>query len=442
MDELKSNLDQFFLVICGIFILFMQTGFAFLEAGSVRSKNTTNIIMKNVLDLFIGAIMYFAIGYSFAYGKPGNAFIGHNYFFATNMDENFTYAGWFFQYVFAATASTIVSGAMAERTEFTTYMVYFTFLTGFVYPVVAHWCWSEVGWLKVGMGENTHGLSYIDYAGSGVVHLTGGSAALVGAIALGPRIGRFKPDGTVNDLPGHTVTVAALGGFILFVGFMAFNGGSQLSISNPGDGNVVALSVMNTVLGGASGAIVAMLVYKTTDAIRGEDHYWSLLITINGGLAGMVSMCAGCNDMLPWAAVVIGTIAGLAFMGWHHLMLFCKIDDPLDAVAVHLGGGLAGVLLAPIFVMKGLTSPETQQHVGGIIYGGNYLAFQSFGWNLLGAVAIIGWTVAISTLLFGSMKLLGVLRVSEADELRGLDEIKHGEPAYPIKSYSDQSPPY
>uniref|UniRef100_H2YUH5 Ammonium transporter AmtB-like domain-containing protein n=1 Tax=Ciona savignyi TaxID=51511 RepID=H2YUH5_CIOSA len=400
LDELKSNLDQFFLVICGIFILFMQTGFAFLEAGSVRSKNTTNIIMKNVLDLFIGAIMYFAIGYSFAYGKPGNAFIAN--------DGNFTYAGWFFQYVFAATASTIVSGAMAERTEFTTYMVYFTFLTGFVYPVVAHWCWSEVGWLKVGMA---HGLSYIDYAGSGVVHLTGGSAALVGAIALGPRIGRFKPDGTVNDLPGHTVTVAALGGFILFVGFMAFNGGSQLSISNPGDGNVVALSVMNTVLGGASGAIVAMLVYKTTDAIRGEDHYWSLLITINGGLAGMVSMCAGCNDMLPWAAVVIGTIAGLAFMGWHHLMLFCKIDDPLDAVAVHLGGGLAGVLLAPIF---------------------------SFGWNLLGAVAIIGWTVAISTLLFGSMKLLGVLRVSEADELRGLDEIKHGEPAYPIKSYSDQ----
>uniref|UniRef100_H2YUI0 Ammonium transporter n=1 Tax=Ciona savignyi TaxID=51511 RepID=H2YUI0_CIOSA len=404
----------------------MQTGFAFLEAGSVRSKNTTNIIMKNVLDLFIGAIMYFAIGYSFAYGKPGNAFIGHNYFFATNMDENFTYAGWFFQYVFAATASTIVSGAMAERTEFTTYMVYFTFLTGFVYPVVAHWCWSEVGWLKVGMGENTHGLSYIDYAGSGVVHLTGGSAALVGAIALGPRIGRFKPDGTVNDLPGHTVTVAALGGFILFVGFMAFNGGSQLSISNPGDGNVVALSVMNTVLGGASGAIVAMLVYKTTDAIRGEDHYWSLLITINGGLAGMVSMCAGCNDMLPWAAVVIGTIAGLAFMGWHHLMLFCKIDDPLDAVAVHLGGGLAGVLLAPIFVMKGLTSPETQQHVGK---NPAYLLI-IFGWNLLGAVAIIGWTVAISTLLFGSMKLLGVLRVSEADELRGLDEIKHGEPAY------------
>uniref|UniRef100_H2YUH8 Ammonium transporter n=1 Tax=Ciona savignyi TaxID=51511 RepID=H2YUH8_CIOSA len=420
----------------------MQTGFAFLEAGSVRSKNTTNIIMKNVLDLFIGAIMYFAIGYSFAYGKPGNAFIGHNYFFATNMDENFTYAGWFFQYVFAATASTIVSGAMAERTEFTTYMVYFTFLTGFVYPVVAHWCWSESPCVLFKLQKyilvKPHGLSYIDYAGSGVVHLTGGSAALVGAIALGPRIGRFKPDGTVNDLPGHTVTVAALGGFILFVGFMAFNGGSQLSISNPGDGNVVALSVMNTVLGGASGAIVAMLVYKTTDAIRGEDHYWSLLITINGGLAGMVSMCAGCNDMLPWAAVVIGTIAGLAFMGWHHLMLFCKIDDPLDAVAVHLGGGLAGVLLAPIFVMKGLTSPETQQHVGGIIYGGNYLAFQSFGWNLLGAVAIIGWTVAISTLLFGSMKLLGVLRVSEADELRGLDEIKHGEPAYPIKSYSDQ----
>ncbi|XP_078492621.1 ammonium transporter 2 [Ciona intestinalis] len=439
LKNLESNLDQFFLVICGIFILFMQTGFAFLEAGSVRSKNTTNIIMKNVLDLFIGAIMYFAVGYSFAYGQPGNRFIGHNYFFATNMDENFTYASWFFQYVFAATASTIVSGAMAERTEFTTYMVYCTFLTGFVYPVIVHWCWTDIGWLQYGTGT---GLKYIDYAGSGVVHLTGGTAALVGAIILGPRIGRFNKDGSVNDLPGHTVTVAALGGFILFVGFMAFNGGSQLTISKPGDGAIVALSIMNTVLGGASGAIVAMLVYKTTDAIRGEDHYWSLLITINGGLTGMVSMCAGCNDMLPWAAVVIGTVAGLAFMAWHHIMLKLRIDDPLDAVAVHLGGGITGVLLAPIFVVKGLQLAETEEYVGGIIYGKHWLAFQGFGWNLLGAVAIIVWTGVISILLFGSMRLLGVLRVSEEVELKGLDILKHGEPAYPIESYCDGVPPW
>ncbi|CAK8687801.1 unnamed protein product [Clavelina lepadiformis] len=449
LDErrLASNVDQFFLIVCGMFVLFMQAGFAFLEAGSVRSKNTTNIIMKNVLDVFIGAISYYAVGYAFAYGESGNPFIGHVHFFATNVKQGFNatlephvltpdefYATWFFQFVFAATASTIVSGAMAERTEFTTYMVYCIFLTGFVYPIVSHWGWSESGWL-VNPPEVLQ-VQFRDFAGSAIVHITGGTAALIGAIFLGPRIGRFNRDGTINDIPGHSVTVAALGAFILFVGFLAFNGGSQLSISGEGDGATVALAIMNTVLGGSASAITTMLLYKVTDVIRGNDHYWSLIVTMNGALAGMVSMCASCNDLYPWAAVVIGVVAGCAFISWHYFIIAVRIDDPLDAVAVHLGGGLCGILLGPIFAINGL-----REGVGGIIYGGHYLAFQNFGWNLLGALAIMAWTGTISTILFGTMKLLGILRVSEEVEKRGLDKIKHGEPAYPVKGYHEAEGP-
>lgn len=464
------NLDQFFLIAMATFILFMHAGFAFLETGSVRSKNVTNSIMKNILDLFIGALAYWTLGFAFAYGIPGNAFIGHNFFFSSNVEqtnrtefmvERYTneklghynllttgeyepngylapshyYAFWFFEFVFAISATTIASGAMAERVEFASYMVYCFIMTGFVYPVVAHWCWSSEGWLKSGAGT---GLMFKDFAGSGVVHVTGGTAAIVGASMLGPRIGRFLPDGTVEDYPGHSVTITALGGYILFVGFMAFNGGSELSITQPGDGEEVANAVMNTVVGGASAAVTAMLVFKLTDYMRGEQHYWSLLWAINGGLAGMVAMCATCNDLYPWAACVIGSVAGSALIGWHYFTLSLKIDDPLDAIAVHLGGGLCGVLLGPIFAVNGLKVDG--EYVGGIIYGGHPMAFKNFAWNFLGAIMIMAWTASITSCLFGVMRCLGVFRCSEETETHGSDLTKHNEPAYPRKSYSEAMP--
>jgi len=443
----NSNNDQLFLIVMGIFVLFMQGGFAFLEAGSVRSKNTTNILMKNILDVFIGAVSYYLFGFAFAYGEPSNAFIGHNTFAAGNVrTPNGTdtevvlpeayYALWFYQFVFAATASTIVSGAVAERTEFVAYLVYCLFLTGFIYPIVSHWAWSSTGWLASGAGT---GLVFQDFAGSAVVHITGGTAALVGAILVGPRIGKFKKDGTVGEINHHSITVMALGAFVLYIGFMAFNGGSQLAISNPGDGAAVSTAIVNTILGGSAGGMVAMGVYRINFTVKcgpaGKPAFWSCLMTINGGLAGMVALCAGCDDLYPWAAIIIGSVAGLSLIAWHSLMIKLKIDDPLDAVAVHLGGGLTGILLTPIFATNGKLG------VGGIIYGGHDLAFKSFGWNLCGAVVIIAWVAVTSTILFGTLKFFNFLRVSELVEIAGLDGFHHGEQAYPLSSYQEAKLP-
>jgi len=447
VDASNSNLDQLFLLIMGIFVLFMQGGFAFLEAGSVRSKNTTNILMKNILDVFIGAVSYYLLGYAFSYGqgKPTNGFIGFNTFAASDVRvpginetdiENVVqpeayYAFWFYQFVFAATASTIVSGSVAERTEFIAYLFYCVFLTGFIYPIVAHWAWSETGWLASGAGT---GLVFQDFAGSAVVHITGGTAAFVGAVMVGPRIGRFKEDGTVGELNHHSITITALGAFVLYIGFMAFNGGSQLSISSPGDGAAVSKAIVNTILGGAVGGMTTMAFHKYSSGSK-QQAFWSCLMTINGGLAGMVALCAGCDDLYPWAAMILGFVAGVSLVCWHRFMLWLKVDDPLDAVAVHFGGGMTGILLTPIFATNGKLG------VGGIIFSGHADAFRSFGWNLAGALAIIAWVGATSLLLFGSLRLLGVLRVSELVEIAGLDGFHHGEDAYPLSSYSKQQLP-
>lgn len=424
LEALSSNLDQFFLIIMGCLIFFMQTGFAFLEAGSVRSKNTTNILIKNVLDVFLGAIAYWLFGYAFAFGDDSNGFIGKTYFALADLpSEKFSH--WFFHFVFAATAATIVSGAMAERTEFKAYLLYSVFLTGFVYPIVTHWAWSDEGWLLEGVsytsGNVTEAITYQDFAGSGVVHAVGGTVALVGAAIVGPRIDRFV-NGEPQLLSGHTVPKAALGGFILFFGFLAFNGGSQAAIASPDDANVVALAIVNTILGGATGALTAMIIKRLGYA----DKYWSLLFTINGGLTGMVALCAGCNAVHPYAAVIIGLIAGIAYVAWSTVVLKLKIDDPLDAVAVHLGGGIWGVLSVPIFNKD-----------NGILYEGSLISFRGFGWNLLGVLVIMIWSAALSFVLFIILHLTKQLRVPKDIELKGLDIPKHGEPAYPLDSYGD-----
>eukprot|EP00121_Abeoforma_whisleri_P007349 Awhi_evm2s6708 len=290
--------NQYFLLTMGLFVFLMQLGFAFLEAGSVRSKNTTNILLKNLLDAVLGALSYWAFGWAFAYGN-GNTFIGHSNFFLADFDRT-RYAEWFFQFVFAATAATIVSGAVAERCSFVAYISYSIFITGFVYPVGTHWAWDATGWLA----DGPDGIFFKDFAGSAIVHVVGGTAALIGAIALGPRIGRFT-DGKDTPIPGHSVAFTALGGLILWVGFYAFNGGSQLAITSDGDGTAVSLVFVNTTLAGAGGALIAMLI-KFFEA----HHYISLLTGINGLLAGMVSICASCNAVEPWAAFVIGCIGG------------------------------------------------------------------------------------------------------------------------------------
>ncbi|XP_077977459.1 putative ammonium transporter 1 [Glandiceps talaboti] len=416
---LQSNNDHFFLLVMGCLVFFMQCGFAFLEAGSVRSKNTTNILIKNLLDVSIGAIAYYAVGYAFSFGS-GNFFIGYEYFFMIDMPTSL-YSHWFFQFVFAATATTIVSGAMAERTEFVAYFIYSCIITGFIYPVVTHWAWSGEGWLTDGPPDET--LQYSDFAGSGVVHVVGGAAGFVGAAIIGPRIGRFV-NGKPVEIPGHTVPLSALGGFILMFGFFAFNGGSQAQISQPGDGVIVALAIVNTTLSGCIAAIVA-LILKRSPLNRGYPA-WSLLATINGALTGMVAICAGCNVMEPWGAAITGLIAGFTYFCWSKLVLYIGVDDPLDAVAVHLGGGLWGVCAVTLF------AKDT-----GVVYKFNEQSWKQFGWNAVGGFAIMTWTMIVSAIMFGILHLCRCLRVSKEIEIKGLDVAKHKEPAYPSISYGD-----
>lgn len=422
INQKNDSLNSFFLCTMGIVVYFMQCGFAFLEAGAVRSKNTTNILIKNILDSFIGGIAYYVIGYGLAFGTPnGNPFCGSGNFAMSYLAaEKFSF--WFFQFVFAATSATIVSGAVAERCDFLAYIAYSFIITGIVYPVVSHWAWdTDIGWLSIGIKANNNSLSskYHDFAGSGVVHVTGGCAAFVAAALLGPRIGRFDEETKKPlEIRGHSVPLASLGGFILFFGFFAFNGGSQLAISNTGDGNAVSLAMVNTILSGSVAAFSTLLLGR----IRGP--HWSLLQTINGALAGMVAICAGCNVYYPWGACIVGFFAAISYTCWSMLVLAMKIDDPLDAVAVHYGGGIWGVIaVAFLHRDRGIVMKFDSQ-------SGLDLAMQ-----LIGVLAITAWTGGVSAIIFGILRLLKVFRVPKEHEIKGLDFPKHGEMAYPLTAY-------
>lgn len=431
----NTNIDAFFVVTVGMIIFFMQCGFAFLEAGTVRTKNVTNILMKNIMDAFIGGLFYWAIGYALAFGN-GNIFIGYDYFFCAiphTLPTNQIHL-WFFQFVFASTSSTIISGAVAERCNTTAYFVYSALVIGVIYPIAAHWAWSTSGWLNIGNGE---GIGYQDFAGSGVVHLLGGTAAFVGALFLGPRIGRFDEYSNPIDIPGHSVPLVSLGFFILMFGFFAFNGGSQASISKPGDGEAIARSVQNTVLAASSGGLFGLLFKRLfsccgrmRNKMKGKDH-WSLLTTINCSLTGMVAICAGSDVFYPWAAALTGMIASLSYLLFSFTIVSMGVDDPLDAVAVHFGGGVIGVVLAPIFNMK-----------TGLLYKPGVDSAMALAWNVGGGAAIMGWTALTSVAIFTALRAAKRLRVSFEIELEGLDVMKHNEQAYPewMRVINDKKP--
>nr|XP_045598271.1 putative ammonium transporter 1 [Procambarus clarkii] len=387
---------MFFLILTGILIFMLQTGFTLLEAGYVRSKNTANILFKNLHIIVISAIAYLLVGFQLAFGR-GNSFSGMGDWTYGLANERLVF--WLFQFAFAATAATIVSGSMAERCAFNAYLICSVMLSGVVYPVVSHWTWSDVGWLKT--------QHYQDFGGSGVVHLTGGVAALVGAVILGPRIGRFGPKG--KEIRGHSVPLAAQGFLILLFGFLAFNGGFQASISHEVDAVAIAKVVFNTAISASSGGIAVLLMNHSR-----RESLWSFLMALNGSLAGMVSISVGCNVVQPWSACVIGTVGGSVFLAIHTLLPKLKVDDPLDAVAVHMGGGLWGLVAVALF------------QDGGIVYGGSA---EVLAWNIVGALAIVAWSGGLCLVMFGSLRLLGVLRVPPEMEIAGMDLLKHGEPA-------------
>ncbi len=412
VEELTRGLNTLWVLITASLVFWMQAGFAFVEAGLTRSKNTTNILFKNLIDFVFATLAFWAFGYAFMYGSTAAGWIGTTGFFtdATLGDVVGVpvLAFWFFQLVFAGTAATIVSGAMAERTKFSSYLLYSFFISALVYPIAGHWIWGG-GWLWT----LPFGVGFRDFAGSTVVHSIGGWLALVGAITLGPRIGRFAKDGTPVAIPGHSISLTVLGVFILWLGWFGFNPGSQLAIHG-GNADAVSLVAVNTNLAAAAGGLVAMLV-AWLFVTRKPD----LPTTLNGVLAGLVAITAPCAYVTPAYSILIGAIGGVIVVYGALLLEKLKIDDPVSAVPVHLMNGVWGTLAIGIFA--------TENGVTGLVAGD---ASQLMA-QLIGVGAVGAWCLLTGSLLFGAIKVVTGLRVSREEEMKGLDIEEHGSEAYP-----------
>merc|ERR1719454_968190 len=422
----------------------MQAGFALLEAGSVSAKNSTNILFKNLLDACISGISFYACGYAFAFGDPnpddelptfshsnetGNFFIGLSNFFLTAEDGK-GYRSFFFQWAFAATAATIVSGAVAERIKIQAYFLYSFVITSFIYPVVVHWVWSADGFMCNGHADVAteplipKSMNLIDFAGSGVVHLTGGLCALVGAIFTGPRIGRFPdknlcgcftPDSEDRIIKheGHNRVFAALGVLILWFGWYGFNAGSTLDIA--GYGTNAARITVTTTLAAAAGAISAMIfsLINSKPACKSYD----VIAPLNGVLAGLVSITAGCNAVSPEGSIGIGFFGGIVYSISSLVLRKLRIDDPLDAFSVHGACGIWGVVAVGFFGVR--------EYICGTADSNCITILGQTAMQIVGVLLIILWPSVTSAILFGLLRLGGQLRVNEDTEIRGLDMDHH-----------------
>ena len=423
VESLAGAIDIAWLLIAGILVLFMQAGFGLVESGFIRSKNVTNILMKNALDLSFGAIAYWAVGWGLAYGTTefiDIKFFGGGSFFYGGGEAD--YAGFFFQFAFAATAATIVSGAVAERTKFAAYLIYTVVITAVIYPVVTHWAWGE-GFLSAYASDIVFGDNgMIDFAGSTVVHSVGGWAALVGAIMVGARRGKFNADGSVNALPGHSMPLGFLGVMILWVGWYGFNAGSTLGLSG-GFADLAARVAVTTTLAAGASAATAMVISRVR---TGRSD---LSLTLNGVLGGLVGITAGCATVEPWGAVIIGIVAGAVIVYGVELLYKLRIDDPVGAVPVHLFNGIWGTLAVGLFTTEANLGPNYAASANfGLLAGGG---IEQFVYQLIGVAAVGAWTVVTSIILFGAIKYTVGLRVSESEEESGLDVAEHAMEAYP-----------
>ncbi len=404
---LFNALDTFWIVFAAVLVFFMQAGFGLVEAGLVRAKNAGNILMKNLMDFAIASLTFFAVGYAVMWGD-GSPFYGSEGWFLlgieTPIDGVPLYAFWFFQAAFAGAAATIVAGGVAERMKFISYLLYTIAISAVVYPMVGHWVWGG-GWLSE--------LGFYDFAGSTVVHAVGGVAALVGSMMLGPRIGKFDKDGNARVISGHSMPLAALGVFILWLGWFGFNAGSTLGLGDP---EVVGLIIINTTLAAASGAIMAMVMAWLK---FGKPD---VSISFNGVLAGLVGITASCAAVTPLASIAIGAIAGIVVV--LGLMLFDKlhIDDPVGAISVHGLCGIWGTLAVGLFGLQSLGVPED-----GLLVGGG---FHMLGIQAVGVVACLGFVAATMWVVFKVIAVTVGLRVSREAELRGLDVHEHGMESY------------
>ena len=404
MNDIAISLDTVWMLLAAMLVFWMQPGFALCEAGFTRSKNSVNILMKNFVDFILGSLLFFFVGFGFMFGSDGAGFIG-----APNWGDLSFYKGdlpvegfLIFETVFCATAATIVSGAMAERTKFSMYLVYSAVISLLIYPVEGHWTWGG-GWLNE--------MGFHDFAGSAIVHSVGGILALIGAIALGPRLGKYGKDKKSRAIPGHNLALAALGVFILWLGWFGFNPGSQLAAS--GEVNRIAIShvFLTTNLAAAAGGAATMFL---TWIKYGKP---SLSLMLNGILAGLVGITAGCDVVSPWGAVVIGFVCGIVLVfAIEFIDHKLHIDDPVGASSVH---GVCGILGT---VMTGMLATD-----GGLFYGGGW---HFLGVQCLGIVVIDLWAAVCGFLLFFGIKKFCGLRVEPRVEEEGLDVYEHGESCY------------
>jgi Amt family ammonium transporter len=408
IDLVQSHADYVWTLVAAALVFFMQAGFAMVETGFTRAKNAVNIMMKNLMDFCVGSLAFWAVGFGIMFGVSANGWFGTSGFFLSDFKvggDPWVLAFWMFQVVFCATAATIVSGAMAERTKFSGYLLYSFLVSAFIYPIFGSWAWGGLfngkGWLE--------SLGFIDFAGSTVVHSVGGWAALAGTIVLGPRMGKYTGDGQVKPILGHNMPLAALGVFILWLGWFGFNPGSTTAANKD-----IAMIFVNTNLAAAAAATLAMF---TSWMKFGKPEVG---MSLNGALAGLVAITSPCASVTPMSAIIIGAAAGVIVV--LSVLFFDKIrvDDPVGAVSVHGVCGAWGTLAAGIF------------NIGGT-------SIKIIGVQLLGIAACFLWVFPIAFLMFKLIDKTVGLRVSPEEEMEGLDFVEHGGNAYPdfvVSSYS------
>jgi Amt family ammonium transporter len=410
--SVARNVNIMWTLIACMLVFWMQAGFAMVESGLCRSKNTCNILMKNLVDFCIGSILYYLVGFGLMFGVSFSGLFGTSGFVSPESLSIGAFSDLtpgtyiFFQTVFCATAATIVSGAVAERIKFSAYLIYTIAISLVIYPVVGHWGWGG-GWLAE--------MGFVDFAGSTIVHSVGGWAAMMGAWVLGPRIGKYTPKGEVNAIPGHNLTFASLGVFVLWLGWFGFNPGSTLA-ANEEIGHIA----MTTNIAASAGALTVLGLswYK-----YGKPD---LSLTLNGVLAGLVGITAGCQVITIYGALLVGIVCGFIItFGVEFLDKVLKVDDPVGAVPVHCFCGMTGTVLVGFLANY---APGTESAVTGLFYGGGISLLLT---QITGVAAVAAWTAGTCYILFKVISSTIGLRVKKEDELAGLDQSEHGNMAYP-----------
>ncbi|XP_042508054.1 ammonium transporter 1 member 1-like [Macadamia integrifolia] len=436
--DTRYAIDTTYLLFSAYLVFSMQLGFAMLCAGSVRAKNTMNIMLTNVLDAAAGGLFYYLFGYAFAFGEPSNGFIGRHFFGMNSFPiENYDYSHFLYQWAFAIAAAGITSGSIAERTQFSAYLIYSAFLTGFVYPVVSHWIWSADGWASAFNGNHLlFGSGVIDFAGSGVVHLVGGVAGLWGALIEGPRIGRFDHAGRSVALRGHSASLVVLGTFMLWFGWYGFNPGSFLQILKPyntgtyyGQWSAVGRTAVTTTLAGCTAALTTLF------GKRLMSGHWNVTDVCNGLLGGFAAITGGCSVVEPWAAIICGFVAAWVLIGCNKLAEKYKYDDPLEAAQLHGGCGAWGIIFTALFARKAYVNEVyAEGRPSGLFMGGGGKLLAA---HIIQILVIFGWVSVTMGPLFYVLHRLKLLRISADDEMAGMDLTRHGGFAYAYQEEDD-----